>query len=226
MAPVGRVSLCALFLVAALFAGRQFAATIERVGGPAPLTLLTMAGSLTEQASRRMDSVCESSVAMLRTADSLRYCGLAELVDRPLATKAEQTDRYRNAVTLLEASLDRSPFNGVTWLYLSAAHLALGERDAAARVFDTSYEVAPIAAGMAGMRLGMGFNMLDALDPITLMSLDSEVLLLGSRDVRYLHDLAKATNQIPYVASVLTVDLKIFARFMRIVRQPPPGVRR
>ena len=225
-APAGRIALCALFVVALLFAARQFAATIERVGGPAPLSLLTVASSLTEQASRRMDDVCTSTIEMLRTADSLRYCGLTELVDRPGETPAEQVRRYHQAVDYIDASLDRSPFNGITWLYLAAAHLALGDRDAAAQSFDTSYEVAPIAAGIIGMRLGIGFDLLDALEPITLMSLDSEVILLGSRNLQLLYNVARSTGRLAYVASVLTTDLRTYARFMRIVRAPPPGIRR
>ncbi len=222
----GRVFICALFLVALAFAGREFAATIERVGGPAPLTLLSAGGTLTPQASRRLDAVCEATLDISRTADSLRYCGLADLVARPGDTEAETSDRYARAATYLEDSLNRSPFSGITWLYLTAAHLAKGDAEAAAESFDTSYEIAPIAVSMQGMRLGIGLNMIESMKPITLMSLDSEIIMMGRRDPRYLHSLAKSTNQLRYVASALTADLEIFARFMRIVREPPPGIRR
>lgn len=222
----GRASLCALFLVALAFAGRQFAATIERVGGPAPLTLLSAGGVLAPQASRRLDSVCQSTTEIMRTADSLRYCGLGELVGRPGATEAEMSERYGRAVAYLQESLDRAPFNGITWLYLTAAHLARGDRAAAAESFDTSYEIAPIAVSMQGMRLGIGLSMVETMKPITLMSLDSEIITMGRKNPRYLLELAKSTNQLRYVASALTADLQIFARFMRIVREPPPGARR
>ena len=223
---VGRAFLSVLFVIALGFAVRQFAATVERVGGPAPLTILTSSGTLTPQASRRMDMVCDSTLAMLRTADSLRYCGLADLVDRPEPDETGQDVRYARAVTYLQESLDRSPFNGITWLYLTAANIAKGDREAAAESFDTSYEIAPIAVSMQGTRVSFGLKILDALKPITRLSLDSEIVMLGTRDPRYLFQLAKSTNRLRYVASALTADLQIFARFMRIVRQPPPGIRR
>jgi hypothetical protein len=79
---------------------------------------------------------------------------------------------------------------------------------------------------MQGMRLGIGLSMVETMKPITLMSLDSEIITMGRKNPRYLLDLAKSTNQLRYVASALTADLQIFARFMRIVREPPPGARR
>ena len=223
---IGRLCLCVLFVTAAVFTGRQFAATIERVGGPAPLMILSAPGELTPQASRRMDSICSETAESLPTAESLRYCGLANLVDRPGATDADKAQRYAASVDYLKRSLDRAPYDGITWLYLAAASLAEGDRANAAESFDTSYEVAPIAVGMQGMRLGIGLSMVDTLPPITRMSLDSEVVMLGTRDARYLYRIAEATGQIRYVAGALTADLPTFARFVRIAREPPPGIRR
>jgi hypothetical protein len=222
----GRAFLFALFAIAAFFAARQFAATVEQAGGPAPLILLSAGGVLAPQASERLDSACGSTLDIRRTAESLRYCGLANLVARPDATDAERAERYGRAVGFLEESLDRSPFSGITWLYLTAAHLAVGDREAAAESFDASYEVAPIAVGMQGMRLGIGLSMVEAMKPITLMGLDAEIIMLGRRNPRYLFQIAQSTNQLRYVASALTADLQIFARFMRIVREPPPGIPR
>ena len=226
LAPVGRALLCVLFLVGAYFAARQFGATVERVGGPSPVVALTSGGSLTPQASRRMDGVCEATVASMRTADSLRYCGLIQMVERPGETGEERASRYAAGADYLEQSLNRSPFSGVTWLYLATAHLAHGDSGAAAKAFDTSYEVDAIAAGMVGMRIGVGLNMLSVLGPITKWSLESEILMLGTRDPAYLYYMAKAANRLRYVAAALAADPQVFARFVRIARAPPPGVRR
>jgi hypothetical protein len=223
---VGRVVLCVLFLVGTYFTSLIFVATIERVGAPSPLAVMTTNGSITPQASRRMDSICADALQTMPTAESLRYCGLAEMIARPGVAAAETAERYGRAVGYLEGSVNRSPFNGITWLYLAAANVAAGNMEAAAEAFDTSYEVSPIAVGMQGMRLGVGFSILDSLKPITLMSLESEILMLGARNPRYLVQLAKSSNRLRYVASTLTAEPKLFTRFMRIVREPPPGLRR
>jgi len=222
----GRALLCLVLVVGVYFAGHQFAATIERVGAPSAVSLLAAGDVLTPQMSSRIDNVCSANLELARTAEALRYCGMIQLVTRPGIAPDEQAARYRQSVEFLKTSLDRSPFNGATWLYLAVAMQAMGDRANAAEAFDTSYEVDAIAAGMAGMRVSIGLGMLDALKPITLWSLDAEIQSLGRRDMRYLHGLARTPGQLQYVATTLMVDPQLFARFMRVVNAPPPGVAR
>jgi hypothetical protein len=222
----GRAVVCLLLVVGVYFAARQFVATIERVGAPSAVAMLAASDAVAPQAVRRAEDVCSAGLEQARTADALRYCGMIGLVDLPGATPSEQADRYRQSVEFLKASLDRSPFNGATWLYLAVAMQAMGDRANAAEAFDTSYEVDAIAAGMAGMRVSIGLGMLDALKPITLWSLDAEIQSLGRRNIRYLHGLARTPGQLQYVATTLMVDPPLFARFMREVNAPPPGVAR
>jgi hypothetical protein len=218
--------LSAILLAGVYFASREFSAIVERVGAPSPVSALTVDSRIAPQAARRMDGVCADTLASKPTAEALRYCGLVQLVDRPDETQEQRLARYATGADYLEGSLNRSPFNGATWLYLATAELAHGDRAAAADAFDTSYEVDAIAAGMTGMRLGVGLKMLDALSPITRWSLDSEIVTLGTRNPRYLLYLAKTSNRLRYVASALGADPQVLARFIRIVREPPPGVRR
>ena len=223
---VGRASLCLLLLVGAYFAGRQFVATIERVGAPPALELVASADVLAPQAMRRADNVCAHSLELLPSAEALRYCGMIQLAAFAAPEPADRQERRQHAIQYFNESLDRAPLHGATWLYLASAYLAAGDHAAAAEAFDTSYEVDAIAAGMAGMRVAIGLGLLDILKPITRWSLDAEIQSLGKRNPAYLKDLARTPEQLHYVASTLMVNPPVFARFMRAVNAPPPGVRR
>jgi tetratricopeptide (TPR) repeat protein len=223
---VGRASLCLLLLVGAYFAGRQFVATVERVGAPPALELVGSARALAPQAMRRADSVCTRSLELVPSAEALRYCGMIQFAAFSSPAPADRQERRQHAVQYFNKSLNRAPLHGATWLYLASAYLAEGDHAAAAEAFDTSYEVDAIAAGMAGMRVAVGLGMLHALKPITRWSLDAEIQSLGNRNPAYLKELARTPEQLHYVASTLMVNPPAFARFMRAVNAPPPGVRR
>ena len=226
VALTGRAFLFVLFAVGVFLSGQQVLATVERVGAPSPLAALVSGGSLTPQASRRMDSVCEFALERLRTAESLRYCGLIQLVERPGEGEVQRGGRYAAGAGYLRASLDRSPFSGITWLYLAQALAGQGDAAGAAAAFDSSYSVDAVAAGMAGMRVSIGLGMVDMLRPITRWSLDTEIILLAGRDPRQLIEIGKSRGRMRYIATALAVDPQLLARFIRLVRAPPPGVRR
>jgi hypothetical protein len=226
MALIGRAFLFVLFMAGVFLCGQQVLATVERVGAPSPLVSLVSGAQLTPQASRRMDGVCEFALERLRTAESLRYCGLIQLVERPGEGPSQRKERYTVGAEYLRDSLNRAPFSGITWLYLAQALAGQGDLAGAAAAFDSSYSVDAVAAGMAGMRVSVGLGMVDMLRPITRWSLDTEIILLAGRNPRQLIEIGKSHGRMRYIATALAADPQLLARFIRLVRAPPPGVRR